>query len=125
MNEIIQFFTDNYIFIIGFITFLVIVVDFFIDDVISIGKWSYSLMEWFFGIAIIFSVCYSLFLILTSCHLSFQEYSDGWYLVMDHGGVDATGLSYENLEKVDGPFTKNEVDEMLKECKSIYQEYLE
>ena len=59
MNEIIQFFIDNYILIIG-IPILIIVIN-FIDIDIKIGKLSYSLMEWFFGITIICGVFWILY----------------------------------------------------------------
>ena len=60
-----------------------------------------------------------------TCSMEFDEYSDGWYIVIEEGDIDSWGNSHSHLNKADGPFTESEVQIMLNECKSIYQKLIE
>ena len=58
--------------------------------------------------------------LIFTCNTEFEEYSDGWYVLIDKGEMDSKGNWHENLEPLDGPYTEVEVDSIIKDCKSLY-----
>jgi hypothetical protein len=75
-----------------------------------------NLIFWFLGILVVAFICSMIF----ECHLTFEEYDDGWYSMEPvHVDISDRGDGHTVYAKRDGPFTLGQVNFMIKECKLL------